>query len=276
MISSTYGIGSSLAFVAMVGCSGAPDSEVASTESEVRTAACPDEITAQVSALEMRTYFAELPEPAQYAPIKSVAAAFAAKGAFEFKGTLSTQRAGRCTYDAADDAQAVLYTKRGTDVLRIDLRQNNRDVYVFTNPISYSPSLTYAANATARFVTPIAGSPAAPTDEGSPSFVSIGTGKVGAGGHLGLLMASGAEEERDNAPDTLRVTIPAARATTVVGATSHARCVVKRIAKLSNATRTVFDLSLDYDLDDGWNGCEFEFSAPGYSATLRAGFYADD
>jgi hypothetical protein len=95
-------------------------------------------------------------------------------------------------------------------------------------------------------------------------------------GVQGLHLPNGASEVDDSRPETLRVVVPAANAKATVTDAYLANCTVTVDPALSNRTRTVFDLTLEYEIDDGWNGCTFEFSARGYKSTLEAGFFVDD
>ena len=92
----------------------------------------------------------------------------------------------------------------------------------------------------------------------------------------GISLANGADIERTSGPESLRVIVRHAAATAKVTDASLATCDATKNASLSTTSTTVFDLSLDYDRDDGWNGCTFEFTAPGYKATVTAGFSIDD
>jgi hypothetical protein len=260
------------------------EDDVSSSEDAVRTAKCPGSIAVDVSALSMRTFFAELGAPADYNAMKATAADLAARGTIHFEGSLSEKKSGRCTYGSGAST-AALYTKGGKDIVRLTTSAAGRDVYVYTYPKTWTPELSYTRSSSARVVTAIAPDidPADDVDASeapAPFWVTLGSGRAAKGfasqAADGITLANGADETVEDGPNSLRIIVPAGTASATVSDSSLANCEAKKNAALSNTTRTVFDLSLEYESDDGWNGCTFDFSASGYHATLSAGFSIDD
>jgi hypothetical protein len=91
-----------------------------------------------------------------------------------------------------------------------------------------------------------------------------------------IKLANGADVTEDRQPEKLRVEVPVAGAKGKITNSGLANCTVTLNPTLSTSSKTTFDLTLDYELDDGWNGCTFQFTAPGYKSTLDAGVNVDD
>lgn len=272
----------SLSSMIVAGCSAetsAPEGDVDSTEDAVRTAKCPASISVDVSSLRMRTFFSELHAPSDYDAMKAASADLGGRRTLHVEGAITSKKSGRCTYA---NGAAVLYTKGGKDIVRLSTKAAGRDVFVYTYPKSFSPEITFAKSSNARIVAALAPNldPADDVDASeapAPNWVSLGSGRALKGMPSdGLVLANGADETRDDGPDTLRVIAPAPGATATIHDESLATCEAKVNAALSNASRTVFDLSLEYEVDDGFNGCTFDFKAPGYHASLTAGLSVDD
>jgi hypothetical protein len=270
-----------LASSAAIACTTPTSSAEESTEASenaVRTARCSESIAMNVSSLEMRTFFAELSDPSDYNAMKSVAFEIGARQTIEFAGSLASKASGRCNYEGADGAKAVLYTKSGKDILRLSFTISNHEVFVYTYPKKWAPEIEYAADAPARFMTTISAQVDPPEEDVMlpPFFVTLGTGKARGGHDQGLVLPNGADITQDDRPDTLRVVVPKGNATAAVTDSSLASCEATKNTALSTSAKTVFDLSLEYEVDDGWNGCLFTFTATGYSSQLTAGFSIDD
>jgi hypothetical protein len=102
------------------------------------------------------------------------------------------------------------------------------------------------------------------------------TAEVRAGALQGLRLPNRASEVDDSGPESLRVIVPVGGAKATVTDSSLASCTATIDASLSTERRTVFNLALEYEIDDGWNGCTFEFVGRSYKSTLEAGFSVDD
>jgi hypothetical protein len=89
----------------------------------------------------------------------------------------------------------------------------------------------------------------------------------------GTTLKNGASRTIDNGPESLRVTASAANAKAKVTDSSLATCDIK--VESSTAHSTTFSIAIDYERDDGWNGCSIEFTATGYKSTLDVGFNID-
>lgn len=261
------------------------DANAESSAAEVRTSRCTNEVAAHVTSFAMRSYFAELTSPQDYNAMKAVSARISDRGSIEFVGVLKSRASGRCNYESADGAMSgALYTKGGKDILRLSFRDNGgHGIYIYTYPTAFAPELKYAANASARIVTPLSSTSSADayddvdaSEAPAPFWVTLGSGKAVAGRSAGDTLANGASIERDDGPDSLRIVVPAGSATASVIDSSLATCEAKKNEVLSTSDKTVFDLTLEYEIDDGWNGCTFEFKATGYSAQVTAGFSVDD
>jgi hypothetical protein len=88
----------------------------------------------------------------------------------------------------------------------------------------------------------------------------------------GITLRNGALRTLDKGPESVRVTASAGNVKAKVTQSSLARCVITRDAAASTAKKTVFAIGIDYDSDDGWNGCTIEFKAAGYKSSLDVGF----
>ena len=92
----------------------------------------------------------------------------------------------------------------------------------------------------------------------------------------GIILRNGAVRTLDNGPDTLKVTASAGSAKAKVIDSSLATCTVTVDHGASTTKKTVFKIDIEYEVDDGWNGCTIDFSAPGYKSTLEVGLNVDD
>jgi hypothetical protein len=91
----------------------------------------------------------------------------------------------------------------------------------------------------------------------------------------GTTLKNGADKTVDGGPLKWRVTAMAKGATPNVTQSDLATCTLTEVKSASTDKKTVFDIAIDYELDDGWNGCTIEFTAPGYKATLEIGEFID-
>jgi uncharacterized protein YcfL len=92
----------------------------------------------------------------------------------------------------------------------------------------------------------------------------------------GHTLKNGADLSINNGPDTVRVTATAKGVKATVTDSSLATCDVKVNASASSNSKTVFDIAIDYQLDDGFNGCTIAFKGDGYSSTLTVGLDIND
>jgi hypothetical protein len=268
---------------ASAGCAGhdatVPD-DLGASEDAVRVESCPASISVNVSVQSTRGDFVEWPDATDRAHLKTAAHDLAARRSVRFQGTRTTRRAGRCTYVGADGpvSAAVFFTAGGKDVLRVSTTAGGWPVFVYTYPRSYdATSLKYASGSPARFVARVARAGAVPDDPDAPEWTELGKGRAAVGAGLdGLILRNGTYVTRDDGPEKLRVIVPAGAATATASEGVLTTCLVKKNAPRSTASRTVFDLTVDYDnIDDGWNGCTFTFSASGYRAYAVLGFNVD-
>jgi hypothetical protein len=92
----------------------------------------------------------------------------------------------------------------------------------------------------------------------------------------GKQLKNGADASDNSRPPEVRVTALAGDAKATLTDATLADCKIKEVKSLSTAKKTVFDITIDYQDDSGFNGCNYEFTAPGYKATYSVGEVIDD
>jgi ABC-type Fe3+-hydroxamate transport system substrate-binding protein len=90
-----------------------------------------------------------------------------------------------------------------------------------------------------------------------------------------VTLTSGTNPAILDGPDHLTVIALQPNVTAKVVEESLAYCTVTVVP--GDATQTKFDITIDYELDDGFNGCEIAFDdGAGYHADIEIGFSIDD
>lgn len=270
-LSSSILMTSPVVCTALAGCAAGNDEATAvEAASEVRTASCPADVLVRFRDLQMRSVFPGSLSRDDAAAVEGISRVLAAEGDFGFRGNLVEKASGRCTYQNDTAERAVLYTRGGEDIFRVDIALLGRTVHVFASPSSYAGGLSFQGDATARFSTNLAGPSA------RPEWIELGTARVAAGEEPGVPLANGSETFLDDRPEGMRVSVPVGGATATVVDQQLAFCEATKNEAMSGDTQTVFDLTWDYEIDDGWNGCTFAFDGPGFHAKLEGGFSVED
>lgn len=92
----------------------------------------------------------------------------------------------------------------------------------------------------------------------------------------GIVLGKGADRWVSTAPETLKVTVNKGSVTATITDQYLATCTIDVDENASTKKKTVFKINAEYELDDGWNGCEFDFKGPSYTAKLHVGLSIDD
>jgi hypothetical protein len=87
----------------------------------------------------------------------------------------------------------------------------------------------------------------------------------------GITLHNNGDRTVGTGPLSLHVTAAAGNVTAKVTDSPLANCTITHNASASTTKKTVFDIAIDYQDDDGWNGCTIEFKATGYKSRLDVG-----
>jgi hypothetical protein len=90
-----------------------------------------------------------------------------------------------------------------------------------------------------------------------------------------VTLKSGANDAIEDGPNAVTFVAKAAGVTAAVVSETLAHCVVTQQG--TSATETKFAVKLEYEVDDGFNGCDLRFTnASGYRADIRVGLNVGD
>ena len=91
-----------------------------------------------------------------------------------------------------------------------------------------------------------------------------------------ITMNNKADRLIENGPDALRITARGAKVVAKITEDVLGNCTITKNTSASSATKTVFNFTASYEIDDGWNGCTIEFKSTSYKSTLTVGLNVTD
>jgi hypothetical protein len=256
---------------------GAPEDASGDEVSEVRVAKCPATLALRFGKPKV---FKRTPapfgggafSPAEKARVESVMQETRQLESIDANLTLDRTTTGKCFYKGAGAERATFRTQNGKDLLQI-FEPNGLQVFAF--PSSYDVGgLVFPKNASATLMANVAAS--GPFSDGATRSVKIGQAPLASGRtDDAVVLGSGTNDPILDGPESIRFVAKAADVTAFVASSFLATCTVTKEA--SSATETRFAIAIEYDLDDGFNGCTIEFSNDaGYRADIDVGLFIDD
>ena len=271
-----------LSFLALsllaAGCASATSGDEATAEdqSDVRVAACPATVALRFGKPKVA---ARTPAPfdgsefsaPEKARVESVMAATRNLSSVETKLTLDRTSSGRCFYKGAGEERATFRTKGGKDIFQI-FEPGGLQVFAF--PSSYDANgLVFAPNSSATLMANVGASGA--FSDGATRSVKIGRVAFADPAKGATVLQSGTNDAIFDGPERVTFIAKAPNVTAFVATTFLAECTI--LKEESSATETRIEVGIEYELDDGFNGCSIEFSNDaGYSADINVGLSIDD
>ncbi len=254
------------------GCSGSDaEAPTDADESDIRVAQCPNHVDLAVAkpavykSAPRKTSSGQAFSRGQTESLERVMAQARTLGDHTFSLSLERAANGRCSYRGAD-AQATFRTTGGKNVFQV-FAVNNLQFFAF--PTSYSKSgLQFEDGAHASLFASIV------VGDSAFASVKIGSAPVLAGSTAPTLTVSNrGDVSRLDAPDAATIVARGGAVTATVTSETLATCEITKVG--GNAAETRFKVSVQYELDDGFNGCTIALAGSGFSAKVTLGTNVD-
>lgn len=268
----------------LVACSSSPTppGSVAGDVSEVTVARCPAEVKLALGkptvakTTPTTTFDGNALSATEVDRVAAVMESTRGLAGLDLALTLDRTQSGRCFYKGAEPGQSATFrTKNGNDIFQVFLPSG---LQAFVFPDDYGTSgLVFGPNASASLMANVSAS--GPFSDGASISVRIGSAAIGgpSRGPGPVVLEAGADLELLDGPEKVSFIAKGKDVTGSVTSGFSANCVLEENEAASTDTEKHFDLTVDYHLDDGFNGCTVEFTnAKDFDAVVQVGLFIDD